>query len=168
MDSTPSGPHVPACHSLTDAQQHVGTEIYRSDWERLSQQRIDQFAQATGDFQWIHVDPERARRESPFGQTVAHGFFTLALLGKYYAQFLDRFLPGSDRTLNYGLNRVRFTQPVCAGQRVRGRFTLRAAQARDMQQWQLTFDVIIDIDGQDRPACVAESIVLCHIASPEP
>jgi acyl dehydratase len=122
----------------------------------ISQRRIDLFAQATDDFQWIHVDTARAARESPFGGTIAHGFLTLSLLGHFYEQHLT--LPFCDLGLNYGLNRVRFTNPVRAGNRVRGRFTL--AKLDDIDGGlQLTFQVVIEIDGEARPACVAESVV---------
>lgn len=142
--------------SLSALRAAEGTEVFVTDWMEISQRRIDLFAQATDDFQWIHVDTARAARESPFGGTIAHGFLTLSLLGHFYEQHLT--LPFCDLGLNYGLNRVRFTYPVRAGNRVRGRFTL--AKLDDIDGGlQLTFQVVIEIDGEARPACVAESVV---------
>ncbi|MFM8546048.1 MAG: MaoC family dehydratase [Betaproteobacteria bacterium] len=142
--------------SLSALRAAEGSEVFVTDWMEISQRRIDLFAQATDDFQWIHVDTARAARESPFGGTIAHGFLTLSLLGHFYEQHLT--LPFCDLGLNYGLNRVRFTYPVRAGNRVRGRFTL--AKLDDIDGGlQLTFQVVIEIDGEARPACVAESVV---------
>lgn len=142
------------------AQVHTasGTEVCVTDWLSVSQDRVDMFAEATGDFQWIHVDPERARQESPFGRTVAHGFLTLSLIGKFYEDLLPRALPFCDVGVNYGLNRVRFTHPVLVDKRVRARFVL--AKVEDVAQGlQLTFDITVEIEGEDRPALVAQSIV---------
>jgi acyl dehydratase len=142
--------------SLEALRSAVGTEAFVTDWVEMTQRRIDLFAQATDDFQWIHVDPLRAQVDGLFGQTIAHGFLTLSLLGHFYERHLT--LPFCDYGLNYGLNRVRFTHPVRSGSRVRGRF--RLAQLEDIQGGlQLTFSVTIEIEGQERPACVAESVV---------
>jgi acyl dehydratase len=142
--------------SLEEVRSRVGQEAFVSRWVEISQRHIDLFAQATGDFQWIHVDVARARRESPYGNTIAHGFLTLSLLGQFYEQHLS--LPFCEMGLNYGLNKVRFTHPVPAGSRVRGRFVL--AQLQDIDGGlQLTFQVTLEIEGQERPACVAESVV---------
>jgi acyl dehydratase len=136
----------------------VGQEIHVTDWLLIDQTRIDTFARATGDFQWIHVDPERAARESPYAGTIAHGFLTLSLLGQWYEEYLDNALPFCDMGLNYGLNRVRFTQPVRVDSRVRARFVL--AKVEDIDGGlQLTFGVTIEIEGIAKPACVAESVV---------
>ena len=127
-----------------------------TDWVLMDQRRIDLFAQATDDFQWIHVDVERSAKSSPYGGTIAHGFLTLSLLGNFYEQYLN--FPFTDVGLNYGLNKVRFTSPVLSGSKVRGRFVL--AKLEDMPgAIQLTFQVVVEIEGQDRPACVAESVV---------
>ncbi len=134
----------------------VGKEAVVTDWVLVSQERINQFAQATGDFQWIHVDVARSERESPFGGTIAHGFLTLSLLGKFYDD--DIILPFCDVGINYGLNKVRFTNPVRAGSRVRGRFVLSKLDAIDggiQMAWTVTFE----IEGLERPACVAEHVV---------
>jgi acyl dehydratase len=146
---------------LADAQAvhaRVGQELFVSHWVTLDQERIDRFADATGDHQWIHVDVERAQRESPFGTTIAHGFLTLSLLAHFYEGFMARSMPFCGMGLNYGLDRVRFTAPVRSGRRVRGRFML--ARASDLPDGlQLHFTVTVEIEGEDRPALVAESIV---------
>jgi acyl dehydratase len=135
----------------------TGRELCVTDWVTIDQQRIDRFAEATGDFQWIHVDVERAA-SSPYGGTIAHGFLTLSLLGGLYEPYLQEALPFCDMGLNYGLNKVRFTAPVRSGSRVRGRFTLVKVDDVD-GGLQLTCTVTIEIEGQERPALVAESIV---------
>ena len=141
-----------------DLRAVIGQEVFVSDWLELGQERIQKFAEATGDFQWIHVDSTRATAESPFGGTIAHGFLTLSLLGKFYEDYLSGALPFCDVGLNYGLNRVRFTHPVRSGTRVRGRFKLSAVQdATDGLQ--LTFDVTVEIEGVAKPALVAESVI---------
>lgn len=142
--------------TLEKLRAQLGQEAVVTKWVTVSQQRIDLFAEATGDFQWIHVDPERAARESPFGGTIAHGFLTLSLLGKFYLD--DIHIPFCDVGVNYGLNKVRFTHPVRAGSRVRGRFVL--AQLDDVENGiHMVWRVTLEIEGIDRPACVAEHIV---------
>ena len=142
--------------TLDKLRSQLGREVFLTDWVQIQQQRIDQFAQATEDFQWIHVDTERAAKASPFGGTIAHGFLTLSLLGKFYEAHLS--LPFCEMGINYGLNKVRFTNPVRAGSRVRGRFLL--GKLEDIPGGlQLTFAVTIEIDGQDKPAVIAESVV---------
>ena len=143
-------------NTLEDVSSRVGEEVFVTDWVRITQERIDQFAQATGDFQWIHVDAQRAVKSSPFGSTIAHGFLTLSLLGKFYEDHLS--LPFCEMGINYGLNKVRFTQPVRVNSQVRGRFVL--AKLENISGGiQLTFTVLIEIDGLAKPACVAESVV---------
>ncbi len=126
-----------------------------SPWVEIGQQRIDTFARAIDDFQWIHVDPERAR-SSPFGGTIAHGFLTLSLL----SHLSERTFSFSDRRMgvNYGLNRVRFTSPVPAGSRVRARFTLLKYEPIDSNGVQVTWNAVVEIDGAPKPALVAEWI----------
>jgi len=149
---------VPACKDLEILRERIGSELYCSEWVEMDQMRIDRFAQATGDFQWIHVDAERAQRESPFGGTIVHGFLTLSLLGKHYEDFLPRLLPFCDVGLNYGLNRVRFIQPVRTGSRVRSRFVL--SDVSDVAGGvQMVFDTTVELEGQGKPACVAQSVV---------
>ena len=142
--------------TLDKLRAHVGRQVFLTDWVAMPQERIDRFAQATEDFQWIHVDTERAAKSSPFGGTIAHGFLTLSLLGKFYESHLS--LPFCEMGINYGLNKVRFTNPVRAGSRVRGRFLLGKLEDID-GGLQLTFAVTIEIDGQDKPAVIAESVV---------
>jgi len=141
--------------SLDDLRSRVGEELAVSDWLEISQDRINQFAEATGDHQWIHVDVVRAARESPFGGTIAHGYLTLSLVAKFSQETIAI---GSIRMgVNYGLNRVRFTAPVRAGKQVRARFKLAAFD--DIPGGaQLTWSVTIEIAGGDKPACIAESI----------
>ena len=141
-----------------DVRSHVGQEVCVTDWMTIGQERIDLFAEATGDFQWIHVDVERAAESSPYGGTIAHGFLTLSLLGKFYEDYLPYALPFCDIGVNYGLNKVRFTNPVRANARVRGRFALAKVDEVD-GGLQATFAVTVEIEGQPKPALVAESVV---------
>ncbi len=142
--------------TLEKLRAQVGREAVVTQWVDVTQQRIDLFAEATGDFQWVHVDTERSAVESPFGGTIAHGFLTLSLLGKFYHE--DVVLPFCDLGLNYGLNKVRFTNPVRAGSRVRGRFVLTRLDDVD-GGIQCTWTVTFEIEGVERPACVAEHVV---------
>ena len=126
-----------------------------SDWLALTQARIDEFARATDDPQWIHTDPVRAA-EGPFGTTIAHGFLTLSLVVPFFAQALPP-VDGYRLTLNYGLNRVRFTAPVASGTRIRGRFVVQAVDEVAGGE-QLTVAVTIEREGEEKPACVAEAL----------
>jgi len=146
----------------SDLHTSVGKEICVTDWITVDQQRIEKFAEATGDFQWIHVDVERAKA-SPFGGTIAHGFLTLSLLGGFYEPYLQHALPFCDLGLNYGLNKIRFTSAVHSGSRLRGRFVLTKVDNVD-RGLQLTCNVTVEIEGRDRPALVAESIVRRYLA----
>jgi acyl dehydratase len=138
-----------------ELQSRVGEELAVSDWVEITQERVDRFAEATGDHQWIHVDVERARRDSPFGGTIAHGYLTLSLLAGFAAATFD--YSGSRMGVNYGLNRVRFTDPVPTGSRLRARFTL-AALERIAGGMQLTFGVVVEREGSAKPVMVAETI----------
>ncbi|HEV3104206.1 MAG TPA: MaoC family dehydratase [Trinickia sp.] len=133
----------------------VGAPPIASDWMRIDQACVDAFADATGDDQWIHVDRERALRESPFGGPIAHGFLTLSLIP---ALLMRTFAISQRMGLNYGLNRVRFTSPVPVGSRVRAQ--LRAIEARDVESGgvQVTWDVAVVAEGAGKPACIAEFI----------
>ncbi len=143
--------------TLTELRTLTGQEIGVSEWLTVTQERIDQFAAATGDRQWIHTDPERARAESPFGTTIAHGFLTLALLSQLAQSAIS--LEGNFRhRLNYGLNRVRFTAPVKSGSRIRGRFVLQAVTDVDGGA-QITYTATIEIEGSAKPALVAEWLI---------
>ncbi|MBI5898353.1 MAG: MaoC family dehydratase [Rhodocyclales bacterium] len=140
---------------IADAKSRVGQEIGVSDWLLIDQARVNGFADVTGDQQWIHVDVERAGRESPFGATIAHGYLTLSLLAKFAGECIA--VDGIKLAVNYGLNRVRFASPVKVGSRVRARFTLGAVEdiaGGAQMQWQAT----IEIEGSDKPACVAEML----------
>ena len=139
--------------SIRDLASRVGQEVGVSPWLTVDQARIDTFAKAIDDFQWIHVDPERAKG-SPFGGTIAHGFLTLSLL----SHLAERTFSFSDRRMgvNYGLNRVRFTSPVPSGARVRARFTLAKFEAIEGNGVQVTWNVTVEIEGKDKPALVAE------------
>lgn len=137
----------------------VGSEVAVSDWFEVGQERIATFAEATDDRQWIHLDPERCKRESPFGQPVAHGFLTLSLLPAMLSSALA--IEGMRMGVNYGLNKVRFPSPLPAGSRVRGRWTLRGADAV-AGGWQFTWDVTIEADGAAKPVCVAEFLIRCY------
>jgi len=139
---------------LQDLAALVGSELGVSDWVTVEQPRIDLFAQATGDHQWIHTDPERAA-QGPYGTTVAHGFLTLSLLPE-----LARTAFAIDdvrMSINYGLNKVRFPAPVKCGARLRGRFRLTGFDPLPGGA-QLTSEVTMEVDGGDKPVCVAESV----------
>lgn len=138
----------------------VGTEVALSGWFDVGQARIDAFADATDDHQWIHNDPERCRRESPYGQPVAHGFLTLSLLPAMLADALT--IGGMRIGVNYGLDRVRFPAPLPAGSRVRARWTLLRAEPV-AGGWQLTWQATVEAEGQARPVCVAEFLFRCYL-----
>ena len=135
----------------------VNLEIATTDWFEVTQERIQQFAEATGDRQWIHLDRDRAQKESPYGTTIAHGFLTLSLLS-YFSKHAFQFQSGVSLIVNYGLNRVRFPAPVPSQSKIRARFTLQSlkdvADAREA-----VFAVAVEVQGQAKPACVAEWII---------
>lgn len=140
-------------NDITQLYQRVGEEVGVSPWFEVGQARIDQFASAIVDPQWIHIDPERAKRESPYGGTIAHGFLTLSLL----SHLLESTFDVSNRKMgvNYGLNRVRFTDAVPAGSRIRARFVL--SKFEDIKGGkQLTWGVTVEREGSEKPVCVAE------------
>ena len=137
----------------------IGTEIHCGPWLEIDQQRIDAFAAATGDLQWIHTDPVRAGAESPYGTTIAHGYLTLSLLPFLTESnapgFFERAYPGMRLRLNYGLNRVRFPAPVPAGSRIRAHTTVSGVEQIGGGV-QFTYLITVEIDGNEKPACVAE------------
>jgi acyl dehydratase len=143
-------------------RDRVGQEIAVSDWYEVTQPKIDQFADATGDRQWIHVDAARAGAESPFRTTIAHGFLTLSLLSALLREAIQ--FTGSRMAINYGLNRVRFMSPVRSGSRVRGRFTPAAVEDAGGSV-QVTWRVTIESEGSDKPCCAAEWIVRYYARS---
>jgi acyl dehydratase len=145
---------MPRTVSVEELQSLIGREIAASSWTDVTQAMIDRFADATGDHQWIHVDPARARAETPFGGAIAHGFLTLALLSELSRDALD--VTGDFKMrINYGLNRLRFVSPVPAGSRIRARFTLAAIE-RIEGGWQTVWNVVVEIEGGAKPALVAE------------
>jgi acyl dehydratase len=148
---------------LDTLRRQIGQEIAVSDWITISQDRIDAFAEATDDRQWIHVDAARAAVESPFGTTIAHGFLTLSLASSLVSHTLslDRFR----MAINYGLNRVRFITPVPAGSRVRGRFSPIAVE-EPSEGVQVTWRITFEREGADKPCCVAEWVVRYYESSP--
>ena len=145
--------------SITDAHTalsaQIGQEVGLSNWIAVDQAMIDQFAATTHDDQWIHVDPERAARDTPFGGTIAHGFLTLSLASRF-AYDCFPMLDGQSMGINYGFERVRFLTPVCPGQRLRGRFTLTGVSIRKPTELLRETKLAIEIEGQDRPALVAD------------
>jgi acyl dehydratase len=142
-------------NALKKLEPLVDTEVGVSNWIRVDQAMIDQFAETTFDTQWIHVDPDRAARETPFGGTIAHGFLTLSLASRF-AYDCFPLMPGQVMGINYGMNRLRFLSPVLAGSKLRGRFTLKAATARSDREILRENLMTIEIDGQDTPALIAE------------
>lgn len=139
--------------NLKEVAARVGQEIVVSDWIEITQDKIDAFADVTGDHQWIHVDTERARREAPFGTTIAHGFLTMSLLSHFANSSIE--FGGSKMGVNYGFNRLRFTAPVKAGSRLRARFGLKACDAIEGGV-QMVFDIVMECEGQGKPVLVAE------------
>jgi acyl dehydratase len=138
---------------LEELAGKAGQEIVVSDWLEVTQERIDQFADATGDHQWIHVDVERARRESPFGAPIAHGFLTMSLLSHFLNESLE--FGKSKMGVNYGFNRLRFTAPVKVGSRLRARFKLKEFQ-RIEGGVQMIWDIVMECEGETKPVLVAE------------
>jgi acyl dehydratase len=141
--------------SIAELAPLVGREVAVSDWITITQQQVNLFAEATGDHQWIHVDVEKAKA-GPFGAPIAHGFLTLSLLPKFFESAMA--IHGTRMGVNYGLNKVRFTSPVPVGSRLRARMTLLACDAIDNNGMQMTWQVTVEREGADKPACVAESV----------
>lgn len=142
-------------HSYTEVAANVGQEVAVTDWLTITQEQVNQFAEATGDHQWIHTDPERAA-QGPFGAPIAHGFLTLSLIPRFFETGIA--IAGARMGVNYGLNRVRFTSPVPVGSRLRARLKLEQAEAIAPDGLQMTWLVTIEREGGDKPACVAESL----------
>jgi acyl dehydratase len=147
--------------ALSALQSQVGQEVHVSDWMTISQERINAFAAATDDQQWIHVDAARASKESPYGGPIAHGYLTLSLLVPLRGLVDDSkaFLPGARQVINYGLNKLRFPNAVKAGAKIRGRFTLVAVEQVSANVLQFTESYTVEIEGESKPGCVAESIM---------
>ncbi len=135
----------------------VGREFAITEWFEVTQERIRQFADATEDRQWIHLDPDRAQKDSPYGATIAHGFLTLSLLSHFSKQALQ-IQNGVGMIINYGLNRVRFAAPVPAGSKIRARFTLQSLKVVGNAS-EAVFSVVVEVQSQPKPACVAEWVI---------
>ena len=147
--------------TLDKLENQVNQETFLGAWHTITQDQINQFADATLDHQWIHTDPERAKRESPFGETIAHGFLTLSLT-PFLTEIVDPDkapYPDADLVINYGLNKVRFPAPVPPGSRVRARVELM--EVKDRKRFiQLVNKITVELEGSERPACIAELVVL--------
>lgn len=141
--------------SIEDAKALEGTEVGLSDWAVIDQHRVDQFAEATADHQWIHVDTERAKREMPDGKTIAHGYLTLALIPALTGTLVE--FENLARAINFGLNKVRFYAPVPVGSRLRGRAKILQARKR-AGALLLNSEVRIEVEGLKKPACIAETL----------
>jgi acyl dehydratase len=149
--------------SLEELESLQGQDVATSNWFEVTQEQVNLFAEATGDHQWIHVDVERAKRESPYGAPIAHGYLTLSLLPKLMHDALT--MPNVKMGINYGLNRVRFMAPVPVGSKLRARMKLQKVERiapppnqADLTGAQVTWEVTIEREGSDRPVCVAEAI----------
>jgi acyl dehydratase len=159
--STHAHTHLASRHEI---ESLIKQPLVPSDWLTIDQNKVNLFAQATDDHQWIHVDPDRAHRESPFGAPIAHGFLTLSLIARFLEQAVS--CEGVRLAINYGLNKARFITPVTVGSRVRALITLRACEPVGEDAVQLTWDVKIEIEGKDKPACVAESLIRWYFEPP--
>lgn len=141
--------------TLSDLASCVGQEVAISDWVTITQEQVNQFAEATGDHQWIHIDVERAK-QGPFGGPIAHGFLTLSLLPRFFGETLA--VTEARMGVNYGLNKVRFPAPVPVGSRLRARLRLLEASPIDNQGYQFAWEVTVEREGGSKPVCVAESL----------
>ena len=145
-------------NGFDEIRSAVGTEVGASEWIEITQNRINKFAEATCDEQWIHVDQERARQELPGGRTIAHGLLSLSLAPMFIRSVMA--LKGLKNTLNYGADRIRYLSPVPAGSRLRGRTTIVEAEDVPPDGLRVSYRLVIEIEGGQRPACVAELIAL--------
>jgi acyl dehydratase len=142
--------------SLDQLRELMGQEIGPTEWKTVSQEMINDYADVSGDHQWIHVDVERAKKESPFGGTVAHGNLTLSLTDSFRLELIDQ--KGVVAGVNYGFDRVRFPAPVPAGSRVRCRAQLQSVEELGGGWWHVVTRLTIEVEGNDKPACVADSV----------
>lgn len=143
---------------LNDLGKHIGSVIGHSPWKTVTQEMIQAFADATGDHQWIHVDVERAERESPWKTPVAHGFLTVSLIPLLNQEVID--VQGKTASINYGLNKLRFPAAVKSGAAIRSRMELLDVSRVDDQRTLATYRTTVEIQGEDKPACVAENLVM--------
>jgi acyl dehydratase len=148
-----------APYSMDSLEAFVGCEIGASPWHVVDQQRIDEFAECTGDMQWIHVDAERAKRESPYGGTLAHGYHTLSMIGTLCIE-AGAIPADASAALNYGLDKVRFLAPVRAGARVRNRVTLTSVERKEKGRVLIGMRNTLELDGSDKPALVADTLAM--------
>jgi acyl dehydratase len=147
--------------TFDNLHERVGQELGVSDWVTVDQKRIDTFADCTGDHQWIHVDPERARQQSPFRATIAHGYLTLSIIGAL-GQEIGALPENTQAAFNYGLDRVRFVAPVRVGARIRLRSTLISVENRGAGQYLMKADNVVEIDGEEKPALTAVTLVMVY------
>ena len=152
---------MPVSLTRESAPGLIGTELGVSEWFRIDQSRIDAFADATLDHQFIHVDPEKAKL-TPFGSTIAHGFLTLSLL-PYLVTGLGIGMEGAVMGLNYGFDKIRFIAPVKSGKRIRGHFRLKELLEKRARQWQATSEVTVEIEGEAKPALIADWILMIFL-----
>jgi acyl dehydratase len=143
---------------LKDMEKNIGKEIFVSDWTQVTQEQINKFADSTKDHQWIHVDPEKAAK-GPFGKTIAHGFLTLSHL-PFFSYQVPIKLEGAKMSINYGLDKVRFINPVISGAKIRDRIVLTALEERPDNRVLMTQTHTIEIEGQEKPACVAQALAM--------
>ena len=143
---------------LKDMEKLIGKEIFISDWTQVTQEQINQFADSTKDHQWIHVDVEKAAK-GPFGKTIAHGFLTLSHLPFFSYQVPLKF-EGSKMLINYGLDKVRFINPVISGSKIRGRIVLSLLEQKPDNRILMTQTHTIEIEGQEKPACIAQALTM--------
>ena len=149
------GPSTRNRSTMDAMRERVGADFGVSDWMLIDQGKVDSFAELTDDRYFIHIDPERAARETPHGGTIAHGFLTLSLLAQMAYQVCPS-IEGTKSGVNYGFNRLRFVAPVRTGSRVRGHFRLKDFEVQPGKRWTATWDVSVEIEGSDKPAIVAE------------
>ena len=143
---------------LKDMEKFIGKEIFVSDWTQVTQEQINQFADSTKDHQWIHVDEEKAAK-GPFGKTIAHGFLTLSHL-PFFSYQVPLKLEGAQMSINYGLDRVRFINPVISGSKIRDRIKLTTLEEKPGNRLLMTQTHTIEIEGQEKPACIAEALAM--------
>ncbi len=146
---------------LTFLAPQIGQEIHVGPWLQIDQERIDKFAEVTGDLQWIHIDPERAAKESPYGATIAHGYLTLSLLPylteSNHPDFFQKNYPGMKYRVNYGLNKLRFPAPVKVGANIRARTTIQEVE-QIKNSVQIIYLITVELEGSAKPACIAEFV----------
>mgnify|MGYP001813226722 FL=1 len=155
QDIPDQGTGLRRIESIEDAKVLEGVEVGLSDWVVIDQHRIDQFAEATGDYQWIHVDTERAAKEMPNGKTISHGYLTLALIPSLTGGFVE--VVNLERAINFGLNKVRFYAPVYVGSKIRARSKVLQVRKRAGAML-LTSETRLEVEGERKPACVAETL----------